>query len=173
LATAIGVATFATLGLAQDAKPATTETGKFEKRMRGEGRVKGEGKHHGMRHKGRHGGMRFLHGLNLTDAQKEQIRSIRESNKPDAAVMQEMRSIHEAKKAGTEITAEQKERVKVIREQMQAKMQSVHEQIMGVLTAEQKAQIEAKKAEMKLRKEERRQKRQKDQPIDADKPKMS
>jgi Spy/CpxP family protein refolding chaperone len=39
-------------------------------------------------------------------------------------------------------------------------MQAVHQQILGVLTAEQKAQLEAKKAEMKTKMEQRRQLRQ-------------
>jgi Spy/CpxP family protein refolding chaperone len=50
--------------------------------------------------------------------------------------------------------------MKTLREAQKAKMQGIHEQILAVLTPEQKAQLEAKKAEGAKRREEFRQKRQ-------------
>ena len=70
-----------------------------------------------------------------------------------------MKSIREARKAGGTITEEQKAQLKSFRDDRKAKMQGVHEQIMAVLTPDQKTQLEAKKAEGMKRREEFRQKR--------------
>jgi len=123
------------------------------------------------RHGKRGGMMPGLRGIELTDAQKAQIKTIRESNRPDEATMKEFRAIHEARKAGTEFTPEQKERLKALREQSAAKAKSVHEQIRAVLTPEQKAQIEKRNAEMRQRFEERKQNRpQRPARVTTDKP---
>ena len=110
---------------------------------------------HGMR-----GGMGMLRGIELTDAQKEQIKSIREANKPSEETMALMKSIRETRKAGGTVTEDQKAQLKALRETQKSKMEGVHQQILGVLTAEQKTQLEAKKAEGMKRREEFRQKRQ-------------
>jgi Spy/CpxP family protein refolding chaperone len=100
-----------------------------------------------------------LRGINLTDAQKEQIRQIHEANKPSQAQLDEMKCIREAARGGS-LTDDQKARMKSFRDEAQAKMRSVHEQILAVLTAEQKAQLEQRRTEMRQRMEERRQKMQ-------------
>src|SRR5687768_4820636 len=135
LTVAISIAAFSTFTFAQDDKVVKPQDG-VQKRERGDrkGRMEGRGK--GMRH----GGF-GLRGIELTDAQKEQIRAIRESNKPDASTMEEMRGIREARKAGTELTAAQKDRMKAFREQFGARRKAMHEQILGVLTAEQRTQL--------------------------------
>ena len=46
----------------------------------------------------------MMHGVNLTDAQKAQIKSIREANKPDKAKFEQLKTIREAHKNGTAIT---------------------------------------------------------------------
>lgn len=110
---------------------------------------------------GRHGGgMGFMHNLNLTDAQKAQIKAIREANKPDTALMEELRTIRESRKAGTDLTAEQKTRLHAIHDQMRVKRQQAHDQIQNVFTAEQKALIEQRKLEMKTRMEQFKQNRE-------------
>lgn len=173
LTVAIAVAALSTFTLAQDKTAPTPDTTRVEKGMRGEGRGDGHRKF-GRKGHGMHRGGFGLRGVDLTDAQKAQIRSIREANKPDAAVMQELRTIRESRKAGTEITPEQKERMKALREQSRAKMKLVHEQIVGILTAEQKATIEKRRDEMKQRFQDRKLRRQQ-KPADAatDKPKVS
>ena len=100
-----------------------------------------------------------LRGIELTDAQKEQIRQIREANRPSEALMTEMRTLHEAKRSGT-ITADQEARLKALAEEGRQKGESVHEQVLNVLTTEQKAQLEQRKQEMKQRMEQRRQEMQ-------------
>lgn len=112
---------------------------------------------------GRHGGFRGMHGLRgieLTDAQKEQLRQIHEANKPDEATMAEIKAIREARKGGAELTDAQKERLKAIHEQMRSKRESVKAQVLGILTPEQRQQLETQKAERQKRREEMRQRRQ-------------
>jgi len=106
---------------------------------------------------GRFGG--FGQGITLTDAQKQQIRQIHEANQPDQALMQELRTIMEARRSGT-LTDAQKARVKEIRQQQAAKAKSVHEQVQAVLTAEQKAQIQKNQEERKARREQMRDRTQ-------------
>lgn len=154
---------FTVTASAQEAATTPKEgVGKHDKMKRG-----GFGK--GMRG-GRHGGFQGLRGIELTDAQKEQVRQIHESNKPDAATMQEMKAIHEARKAGTEITAEQKERMKALREQSRAKREAVHQQVLAILTPEQRQQVETQKAERQKRMEERRELRKQRKTVGETKP---
>ncbi|HKX82682.1 MAG TPA: Spy/CpxP family protein refolding chaperone, partial [Pyrinomonadaceae bacterium] len=123
---------------------------------------KGFGKHRGGK-LGRHGGMRGmrgfrgLHGIELTETQKEQLKQIHEANKPSEADMAELKGILEARKAGTELTADQKSRIQSFRENRRAKMEQVHQQVLAILTPEQKAQLETQKAERKQRMEQRRE----------------
>ena len=122
--------------------------------------------------RGHHGAMMGgLRGINLTDAQKQQIHSIMESNKPDQATMDQMRTLMEAKRNGT-ITAEQQEQLKAFRQQGKAKAESIHQQIQSILTPEQIAQIEKNKAERKERWEKRRELREQNKQTTppADKP---
>lgn len=118
-------------------------------------------------------GMRGLHGITLTDAQKEQIKAIHEANKPSQETMDQMKAFMEARRAGT-LTDAQKEQMKQFREARRTKMESVHAQVLAILTPEQKAQIETRKAEMRQRMEERRlrmqERRLNRQPGDAKKP---
>ena len=141
----------------------TTETPKADGSKIEKGDRKGRfGKHGGMRRGGhRMGGrMGFLRGIELTDAQKEQIKAIHEANKPTGENKALFDQIRETRKAGGTITEEQKAQMKQLREAQKTKMRGVHEQILAVLTPEQKAQLETRKAEMKQRREEMRQKRQ-------------
>ena len=156
---AFAVAALAVVGSAQEAvKTQDDSTQKLERHRDGSGRHGKRGGHG--RHGGMRGGMFGLRGIELTDAQKEQIRLIHEANKPSEAQMAEMRALKDARKAGGEITEAQKEQFKAMREQRRAKFEVVRAQILGILTPEQRTQLEAKKAEMEKRREEYRQKRQ-------------
>lgn len=105
-------------------------------------------------------GMRGLMGVELTDAQKTQIKQIHEANRPDQATMDELKAIHEARRSGTELTDDQKARVKTLRDQMRTRAESVNQQVLAILTPEQRQQIETRKAEMEKRREEHRQMRE-------------
>lgn len=156
LASAVAVGSFAIATSAQETpQPSKDATEKGERHDR---------KGFGRRGPGKMGpgrgfpGMRGFFGIELTEAQKTQIKQIHEANKPDGAVFEEMKAIGEARRNGT-LTEDQKARAKVLREQARTKGESVHQQILAVLTPEQRRQIETRKAEMKKRMEERRQQR--------------
>ena len=153
---AFAVVAFATFASAQDAAKTEDKAQKFERGEHHRG-MRGE---RGGRHDGMRGGMFGLRGIELTDAQKEQIRQIHEANKPTEAQMAEMKAMHEARKSGAEITEAQREQMKAYREQMRAKHESVKAQILAILTPEQRQQLEARKAEREKRREEFRQQRQ-------------
>jgi periplasmic protein CpxP/Spy len=108
---------------------------------------------------GPEGMLREFRDLNLTDAQKQQIHTILESNKPDQASMDQMRTLMEARRSGA-LTDDQKQQLKTLHEQQGAKMKSVHEQIMNVLTPEQKQQLDQKRQEMRQKWEQRKQQQQ-------------
>lgn len=152
LTVAFALFAFSTFAAAQD----NTQTDSDKQQKREWRRGKRDGKGNGFRRGGMM--MRGFRDLNLTDAQKEQIRTIMEANRPDQATMEEMRTIRQAKRDGT-ITPEQKERLKSIRQQSKLKAEGVQLQVLAVLTPEQRQQYEAKKAEMKQKWEERREER--------------
>lgn len=136
-----------------------TPTPKQERKMRkGEFGKRGMGK--GMRG-GRRGGMMMgFRGLNLTDEQKAQIKTIMEANRASrGGNREEMRAIMAAKRDGT-ITADQQQKLDAFKTQMKANAELTHQQVLNVLTAEQRAQLDARKAEMKQRREERQKMRQ-------------
>jgi Spy/CpxP family protein refolding chaperone len=160
LTVALSVVAFATFSMAQDGSTAPENTEKAAKghHGRGMGKHKFGGRGHGRHHR-MHRGMWMLKAANLTDVQKEQIKVIRESNKLNAGAKEEVQTLRKAKKDGT-ITADQTERLKALRLERQENRKLVHQQILAILTPEQRAQIDQKKAEMKQRFQERRQKRQ-------------
>ena len=153
---AFAVVSFTVFASAQETPKTQDESGrKAERGFR-------HGGERGMRG-GRHGGFRGMHGLRgiqLTDAQKEQLRTNHEANKPDEATMAELKAIREVRKSGAELTDAQKERLKAIHGQMRAKRESMKAQVLGILTVEQRQQLETQKAEREKRREEMRQRRQ-------------
>jgi Spy/CpxP family protein refolding chaperone len=86
---AFAVVAFATFASAQEA--AKTGEDNSQKFARGE-HHRGMHGEKGGRHGGMRGGMYGLRGIELTDAQKEQIRQIHEANKPTEAQMAEMKA---------------------------------------------------------------------------------
>ena len=150
------VAALSTFAAAQDNPSATekTETQKAEKMER-----KDFGRH-GARERGMHGDKRGemfgLRGIELTDAQKEQVRKIREANRPDEATWKEMKTLMEAKRSGT-LTADQQERLKTLRSEHRRKSEALRSQIEAILTPEQRQQLETRKQEMRQKMQEHRQ----------------
>ncbi len=157
LTMAFALVAFSTFASAQETTK--TDSDNTQKREWRKGKRDGMGK--GFRRGGKGGGMmmRGFRDLNLTDAQKTQIRTIMEANRPDQTAFEEMKTLRQAKRDGS-LTAEQKERLKTLRQQSREKGQAVQAQILAVLTPEQLQQLEAKKAEMKQKREERKQMRQ-------------
>ncbi len=161
----VAAATFAfsASGMAQGVSPSSPSTDQVDNVYKKDGFGK-------RGHGGRHGGqgrmgkeMRMLRGIELTAEQRTQLRTIMEANRPAPETRTEIRTLAIAKRDGT-ITAEQQERLTVLKQQGKAKALAVKEQVKAILTPEQKDQIEAKKAEMKQRMVERRQRRQQQTP---------
>ena len=119
------------------------------------GRGRGEGKQQGW------GGMQgaFLHRLNLTDDQKAKIKQIRESfgerNKPLREQLRAKRQeLRQASEGGTfnEALATQKlTDMAGLQAKLMGEGQKLHQEMLSVLTAEQKAQLEQAKAQFKTR----------------------
>lgn len=153
---------------AQDQAPAVKQSGEKSEKHEGRGHGGRGDFGRGMREGKMGGGMRGFMGIELTEAQKAQVKQIHEANRPDSAVMDELKSIREAQRGGT-ITDAQKARKRELRDQMRTKGESIHQQVLAVLTAEQRQQIETRKAEMQKRKQERREQRRQASPPAVDK----
>lgn len=147
---------FAGAALAQD----TTTTPNQDKTQMPDRPQRQRGFRRGDRGPGFRGGMGgalgMLRGIELTDAQKAQVKSILDANKPDQAALDQMTALRQARKNGTELTAEQKAQLKAARQAQAGKIKAVHEQIMNLLTPEQKAQLEQRRQEFEQRRQQRR-----------------
>lgn len=160
LAAAVGA--FSVSGFAQDSADTTKKDGivKTERAKRGDHAKKGKfgrGGNFGKRGFAHRGGE--FRGVELTDAQKEQIKTLRQSFRADRSVMTELREISKAHRAGT-VTDAQKARAAEIRAQQKQQAEILKMQIDAVLTPEQKAQIEQNKEQRKVRMQERMQQMQ-------------
>jgi periplasmic protein CpxP/Spy len=130
-----------------------------------DGDGKAFGHEHGHRHRGEFSA-KFAQKLNLTDAQKQQIRDMHKSFRAENQAFfdsfrQSMHEYRAAKQAGDTAKADA---LKVTLESQRAQMKELHqglEQRVGtVLTADQLAQWNTMKAERAARRAERQQNRQ-------------
>jgi periplasmic protein CpxP/Spy len=122
-----------------------------------------EGKWRGGRH-GRfgHGGFMFSK-LNLSDAQKAQIKQIRDSHRDSmTALRNELRAkrqeLRQAEQGGTfdqSLATQKLTEMAPIQARMMGEMAQIRQQTLAVLTPEQKAQVDQWKAEAKARRAER------------------
>lgn len=155
---ALAMITLTTFVAAQDSTTdkQTDKAQKERKFKRGDGFGK---ERRGM---GRDGfGMRGLHQLDLTDAQKEQVRTIMESARTaNEPLRQEMRSLMEKRRSGGELTEADRTRLNDLRTQMKQSAEQTHNTILGILTAEQRQKLEQMKQEHQKRRDEFRERRQ-------------
>jgi Spy/CpxP family protein refolding chaperone len=109
---------------------------------------------------GKHGGdrmmLRGLRQLNLSDAQKEQVKTIVENSKPSQALFEEMRGLMQKRRDGS-ITEQEQNRVKEIRTQLRASAEQTRNAVLAVLTAEQRTQLDQLKQQKRERRGERKQ----------------
>jgi Spy/CpxP family protein refolding chaperone len=154
------ICAFTTFVSAQDANPTGQQdsTTKQEKREGfGKRKFGKEGKRENKR------GGKMMHGLkelNLTDAQKEQVKGIMESNRTaHQDTREELRGLMMKKRDGI-ITAEEQTRFDQLKTQMKASAKQTHNSILAILTPEQRTQLEQQKEQMKQKREERRRMRQ-------------
>jgi protein CpxP len=122
---------------------------------------RGQHKGHGMR------GMRaggFFRGLNLTEDQKAKMKTIRqsfaESNKSlreqVRAKRQELRQANEGGTFNEALATQKLTEIAPLEAKLMAERARLHQEMLSVLTAEQKAQLEQAKAQFKTRRAERR-----------------
>lgn len=111
------------------------------------------------RHKGMNmrGGMgRLFRGLNLTDAQREQLRAITQRRlESTRSQREELFRLREKRLMGT-FTPEDEARAKTLHQEIHTSMEGIGAEAEGILTTEQKAQLEQFKLEHKARHEERK-----------------
>ena len=118
-----------------------------------EGRERGRGREMGK--------MRFLRQLDLTDAQKEQVRTAGQRNREATkAQREELRQFAEKRRQGTLTTAEEA-RARDLRDEIRSAMQSSHGDLLNILTPEQKARLEQIKNERKERHKQTRERHRK------------
>ena len=143
--------------LAQQQQPSSPQAeGKAERHGRGGFGHKRHGRGMGRGMKGA-----FLRDLNLTDAQKEQLRAIHERYRATFdAKRQERRQFFEQRGEGGTLTEEQRARAQAFRQEMRETSERMHNEILAVLTPEQRTQLEQKRQEAEQRRQEFRQRRE-------------
>lgn len=103
-----------------------------------------------------------LDRLNLSDAQREQLRGI-ESRYAAAfrTRRDELHAIRQSRRqTGDTPTAEQEARARQLREEMRADAERMRAEMRAVLTEEQRAQLQAARAELREQRELRRERRE-------------
>jgi Spy/CpxP family protein refolding chaperone len=98
--------------------------------------------------------------LNLTDAQKAQIKQLHETNvQQNAQLFADVRArrqeLHALKQANDPRASDVKAQIRALRPQLEAARQQQHDAVINVLTAEQRAQLEQWKAERQSRRSSR------------------
>ena len=158
----LAMATFAT---AQEQQPPTASQGidrarterleqRRERLRQREGRMGQRGFGH------RDSFPRFMHELNLSEAQQQQRKAIVERRLESIkSQREELIKLREKRTAGT-FAAEDEIRAKALRQEIRSAREGIRTEMESVLTAEQKAKLEALQNERKARMEQRMQERQ-------------
>jgi Spy/CpxP family protein refolding chaperone len=116
-----------------------------------------------------HGGViRLMSQLNLTDAQQQQLRIIQQRFETSTKTQrEELRKLHESNE-GSAPSADTQTRMQALRAEVEQAMRSTHEEMISVLTAEQRTQLEQLIKEQKARRKEMRKGRPSQQNEDND-----
>lgn len=108
----------------------------------------------------RQGMGRALHRLNLSEAQRGQLREIEarygQNLKPQ---YQELRQLLEVRRSGGTLTAEQQQRAQQLRGEVRANGEKMHAEILAMLTSEQRDQLKRAREEGEARRRARRESR--------------
>lgn len=134
-----------------------------EGRRRLEGRMHKEGRMGGGRggeRSGRHGiERRALHQLNLSDAQRGQLREIEARyGQGFKTQRQELRQLLELRQGGATLTPEQQQRAQQLRGEVRDNGERMRAEILALLTLEQRDQLKRMREESEARRKERREK---------------
>jgi Spy/CpxP family protein refolding chaperone len=115
------------------------------------------GRAHGPRMARRPHALRGLRRLELTDAQRQQFRSLREGQRQRThAQREELRQLLRARRQGGTLSAEQEARARQLQQELRQTGEAVHGEMLSVLTPEQRTRLEQQREERKARREERR-----------------
>ncbi|HEV2799975.1 MAG TPA: Spy/CpxP family protein refolding chaperone [Pyrinomonadaceae bacterium] len=157
----VGLAALLSLtALAQTTAP-QDGTVKDEGRGGRRGRAETEGRMGGLRGaRGRHAGApgRALSRLNLSDAQRTQMREIEARyGQSLRAQRQEMRGLFELRREGATLTPEQQQRAEQLRGELRDSAERMHTEILALLTPEQRDQLKRMREEMEARRKARRE----------------
>lgn len=156
----------------------TTKAGREGKRGFGHHGGNGEGRggkrfgHRGGKGEGRGGMMRGMRGggfhkLNLSEDQKLQMKNLHESFRTsNEAGFKEAHTLMQQKRDKT-ITADGEARLQALKGQMKAAHEGLRSSMQGILTAEQKTQLDTMKLERRQKMEERRKMREQRAPKTA------
>ena len=154
LAASLSAVAFAQTSAPQTGTPNDAPHGRFGKM----GRRGGMGKHDG---EGRPMPGRLLERLNLTDAQRTQLREIESRYSQNSkAQRDELRGIHELRRQGSTLTPEQQARAEQLRNELHESAARMHGEILAQLTTEQRDQLKQMREEFGARRERRREGRE-------------
>jgi Spy/CpxP family protein refolding chaperone len=149
------VFTFSVAAFAQQPTTATQDNGQQQRPGRWGG-PRGMGK------RGPGGFGRLAGQLNLTDAQRQQLRAIEDRFEVSTkAQREELRRLHESTQG--EPSADTQARFRALREELGQARKAQHQEMLSVLTAEQRTQLEQLMKERKERHGERRGRRMEQQ----------
>ena len=113
----------------------------------------------GMRRRARIGRLRAVEQINLTDAQRQQARTIIQNQAQSTrAQREELRQLMQQSRTST-LTAEQQARARELRGQLRASRKGVRTQMMNVLTADQKAKLQELRELRRANHQERKRRR--------------
>ncbi|HEY0728842.1 MAG TPA: Spy/CpxP family protein refolding chaperone [Pyrinomonadaceae bacterium] len=163
----LAIATLSAIALAASIAVAQTATTNQDNGQGQRREWRGPHGNRGGDHKRGVGGMRargFFRGLNLTDDQKAKMKQIRESfaetNKPLReqlrAKRQELRQANEGGTFNEALATQKLTEIAPLEAKLMAARANLHQQMLSVLTPEQKAQLEQSRAQFKQRREQRR-----------------
>ena len=110
---------------------------------------------------GQRAGRLGLGRLNLSDAQREQLRQIESRYAAGFRTRrEELRSIRRTRRQGGTLTAEQEARARQLREELRADAEKMRAEMRAVLTDEQRTQLQTMREEMGKRRAMRRERRE-------------
>jgi len=159
------ILTFGMVAFAQQPQtPTTTPDGtskgdRLERREKRRERLGGI-RAHDREEFGRRGAGNLMEGLNLSQAQREQIHAITQRRLESTKTQREELLKLREKRIGGTFSADDEARAKALRHEIRAAMEGIRSETAGVLTAEQKARLEVLQQERKVKHEERMKERQ-------------
>jgi len=148
-----------------------TDQGQTTRAERREGKGERGGRRHG-RHGGKRGGRDFgvrgLRGVELSDAQKAQLKQLREGFKERTKPVREQlrarrQELRQAQSGGTfneSLAAQKLTETAGLKAKLMAERHRLQQESLSILTAEQKAQLEQRRQQREQRRAQRQQQRQ-------------